>query len=268
MRPEESFHHFPDFPSRHLPHSRPVTVRTPPGYGDDPRKRYPVFYLHDGQNLFDPATAFGGVPWHADQSADRVVLDGTARPMILVGVGNSPDRLREYGPRRRVAVKGPPELAKRYGRFLTEELIPFIDRTFRTKTGPQHAAVGGSSMGGLISLHLCRWYPKIFGLCGAVSPSLWWDRQGFFTTLKTRPAWLKSTRIWLDMGGREGATAEACEANVARARKLAAILENYGKGDGVDFRYLELPNAQHNEGDWGHRFDQVLQFLFRPDWNY
>jgi predicted alpha/beta superfamily hydrolase len=122
-------------------------------------------------------------------------------------------------------------------------------------------------MGGLVSLHLCRWYPKVFGLCGAMSPSLWWDKQAFLTAVKTRTTWLKKSRIWLDMGGLEGETAASQEANVGRARRLAAFLDGFGQPAGVDFRYLEVPDARHNERDWGDRFDQVLRFLFRPDWN-
>jgi predicted alpha/beta superfamily hydrolase len=257
-------HHFPNFASEFLPHRRPVIVWTPPGYDQDPLRRFPVFYLHDGQNLFDPSTAFGGVPWRCDEAAARVIHDGSARSMILVGVGNSPDRLREYGPRRGGGKEA--NLARPYGRFLIEELRPFIDRTFRTLTGPKNTAVGGSSMGGLVSLHLCRWYPKVFGLCGAMSPSLWWDRQAFLRTLKTGTACLKNVRVWLDMGGREGATDSAREGNILRARKLAERLAEYGKREGEEYRYLEIPGGQHNERDWGERFDQVLRFLFRPDW--
>jgi predicted alpha/beta superfamily hydrolase len=261
---ERSIHHFPDFPSEFLPHRRPVTVWTPPDYTHDPLRRFPVFYLHDGQNLFDPATAFGGVAWRCDETAARVIHDGTARSMILVGVGNSPDRLGEYGPKRGGRE---PNLAESYGRFLVEELIPFIDRTFRTQTGPRHTAVGGSSMGGLISLYLACWHPTVFGLCGAMSPSLWWDKQAFLKELRTKTGWLYRTRLWLDMGGREGATDAVRQGNVERTRKLGRHVESIGRREGEDFRYLELPEAEHNERDWSGRFDQVLRFLFRPDWN-
>ncbi len=238
-------------------------VWTPPGYEHN-HHRYPVFYLHDGQNLFDPATAFGGVPWRCDETAARVILEGSARPLILVGVGNSPARLREYGPRP----SGPEaNLARPYGRFLTEELKPLIDRTFRTLPGPQDTAVGGSSMGGLISLHLCRWYPKTYGLCGAISPSLWWGKQAFLKGMESKSKWLDRVRVWLDMGGQEGASAAAREGNLLRARKLAELFAKAGKREGVDYQYLEVPDGHHNERDWGNRFDRVLRFLFRPDRN-
>ncbi|HEY2786792.1 MAG TPA: alpha/beta hydrolase-fold protein [Fimbriiglobus sp.] len=255
-------HYFPDFGSEFLPHRRPVVVWTPPGYERNSH-RYPVFYLQDGQNLFDPATAFGGNPWRCDETAERVIHEGSARPMILVGVGNSPDRLQEYGPRR----EGPEtNLAKPYGQFLTEELKPFVDDNFRILPGPENTAVGGSSMGGLIALQLCRWYPDVFGLCGAISPSLWWDHQAFLKAMKWRTRWIERTRVWLDMGGREGSTPAAREGNLLRARKLAIVFAKLGKRVGDDFQYLEVPDGEHNERDWGARFDQVLRFLFRPGW--
>ncbi|HEY1376713.1 MAG TPA: alpha/beta hydrolase-fold protein, partial [Gemmataceae bacterium] len=95
----ESVHYHPDFPSEHLGNARPLSVYLPPGYGDDPDRRYPVFYLQDGQNLFDPATAFGGVPWAADETAERLIREGAIEPVILVGVANTDCRLEEYGPR-------------------------------------------------------------------------------------------------------------------------------------------------------------------------
>src|SRR5439155_5206361 len=147
------------------------------------------------------------------------------------------DRLREYGPRRRYPVREP-GLARPYARFLVEELKPFVDCSFRTLPGPEDTAVGGSSMGGLISLYLCRWYPGVFGLCGAMSPSLWWDKEAFLAGMAGRTGWVRRVRIWPDMGGREGKTDAAHEQNVPRARALAARLDELG----ADLRHGELPD--------------------------
>lgn len=239
------------FESRFLPHARPVGVHLPPGYDLDSAARYPVLYLQDGQNLFDPATAFGGVPWHCDETADRLVLAGECRPVILVGVGNSPDRLREYGPRER---PHPDDLSRDYARFLIEELKPSIDRTYRTL--PDETGVGGSSMGGLISLHLAVWHPGVFRRCLAMSPSLWWDGEAFARSA----AWPAGVRLWLDTGGREGGTPAAMRANLRRTRRLAARFRRATRGDG--FRYVEAPDAGHNEAAWGARFGDALAFLF------
>lgn len=239
------------FESRFLPHARPVGVHLPPGYDFEPTARYPVLYLQDGQNLFDPATAFGGVPWRCDETADRLAREGVCRPVILVGVGNTPDRLREYGPRER---PHPDDLSREYARFLVEELKPHVDRTYRTLPGPDSTGVAGSSMGGLIALHLSVWHPDVFGRCMALSPSLWWDGESFARSA----VWPAGVRLWLDMGGREGGTPAAMRANVRRARRLAARLRRAG----ADLRYAEDSEAGHNEVAWGARFGDALAFLF------
>jgi len=248
-------HYHPDFRSRFLPQARTIAVWVPPGY------RFPVLYLHDGQNLFDPQTAFAGQPWWADEVAEHEVRAGRVAPLLLVGVANTPDRLREYGPRP----CGPgraDDLSRAYGRFLVEEVKPFIDSHYRTLDGPEHTGVGGSSMGGLISLYLCRWYPGVFGRCAALSPSLWWDRESFRLNLGVYPVWLGRCRVWLDMGTREGNTDEAATALVRRARQLARELERHGLRPGEGLWYEEVEGGQHNEAAWGGRLGRVLRFLF------
>lgn len=241
-----------DFGSRFLPYARTLTIHLPPGYDLDPRRRFPVLYLHDGQNLFDANTAFAGVPWRADETAERLVRAGACRPAILVGVANSPDRIREYAG----------DMAANYARFLSEEVKPFIDKSYRTLPGASDTAVGGSSMGGLASLELCRRLPETFGLCAAMSPSLWWEDAGFLRSLGRDSSWLRSCRIWLDMGGREGATRGGQRANVRRARVLARMLARLGREAGRDFCYFEDPVGGHDEAAWGYRFDPMLRFLF------
>jgi predicted alpha/beta superfamily hydrolase len=249
----------PDVRSVQLPHPRPVSVWLPPGYAREADRRYPVLYLHDGQNLFDPATAFGGVPWGVGETADRLIRAGEVEPLILVGVGNTPDRLKEYGPHE--SRPGEWDLARAYGRFLTGELKPTIDATYRTRPEPVHTGVGGSSMGGLISLFLCRWYPEVFGKCLAMSPSLWWDRELALRTFAGNTAWLRNARVWLDMGGREGGTPAAQRANVRRARRLARMFPRHGLPTEA-FRYREDLDAGHDERAWGYRFAEALPFLF------
>lgn len=248
----------PEFTSRFLPHARTISVWLPPGYGLDARQRHPVLYLHDGQNLFDASTAFGGVPWSAGEVAEREVLAGRVEPLILVGVANTPNRLREYGPRRD---RTEDDLARDYDRFLVEELKPFIDAHYHTRPEAAHTGVGGSSMGGLISLHLCQWHPDVFGKIAAMSPSLWWDRESFLRDLKAVGG-LACSRIWLDVGDREGENEAASAATVRRVRKLAALLARHGLREGEEFRFVEVPGGEHNEAAWGARFEQVLRFLF------
>lgn len=253
---QSSVDYHPEFRSRFLPHARTVSVWLPPGYGLEPERRYPVFYMHDGQNLFDPHTAFAGNPWWADEVAEREVRAGRVPPLIIVGVANTPARLDEYGPRR------DSDTARNYGRFLVEEVKPFIDSTYRTVGGPEHTAVGGSSMGGLISLHLCKWHPTVFGKCAAMSPSLWWDREYFLRNVAVSPAWLSRCRVWLDVGEYEGGTAAGSAATASRTARLARLFERHGLKGGEQFVYAEVPGAGHNEGSWGARFDRVLRYLF------
>ncbi len=244
-----------DFPSEFLPHPRTLTVYLPPGYDLEPERRYPVFYLHDGQNLFDSHTSFAGVPWGCDEIAEQVIRQGQVEPLIIVGVANSPDRLSEYGPRRSA---GTDDLSRAYGRFLAEKAVPFINGAYRTRTGPGSTGIGGSSMGGLISLHLCKWYPNLFGRCAALSPSLWWDQESFVHSVGSATRWTKTCRIWLDMGANEGGSEAGRQAMIRRARALAEQLHRLG----ADLRYHEDPHGWHNESSWGGRFADVLRFLF------
>src|SRR5690349_12216963 len=151
LRMGDRLHIHRGFASQLLSSRRDIAVYLPPGY-EESRDRYPVFYLQDGQNLFDPATAFGGQDWHAGETADAMFSRGEIRPVILVGIYNTGvHRISEYTPTRdRRLRKG--GKADRYARMLAREIKPFIDREYRTLRGAPNAAVGGSSLGALASL--------------------------------------------------------------------------------------------------------------------
>lgn len=256
------YHH--DFASEVVPHLRTVSVWLPPGYDFDPQRRFPVLYMHDGQNLFDPETAFAGNPWWADEVAEREIRAGRVQQLLIVGVANTVDRLREYGPRRRDE-GGHDDLSREYGRFLVEEVKPFVDANYRTQPGAGHTGVGGSSMGGLISLQLCKWYPGVFGRCAAMSPSLWWDREFFLQSLRESPEWMERCRVWLDMGTREGGSEHGMNAMMGRARRLAREVGKRAEAGGQEFRFEEVQGGEHNEAAWSGRLDRVLRFLFPAD---
>ncbi len=250
----QSIRYHVDFRSAFLPHPHTLTVYLPPGYELEPERRYPVFYLHDGQNLFDSHTSFAGVPWGCDEIAERAIRRVAVEPLLLVGIANSPDRLQEYGPRR----GADPDLAGAYGRFIAEEVVPFINATYRTRSDLRSTGVGGSSMGGLISLHLCKWYPDRFGRCAALSPSLWWDQEAFGQSLGVSTRWTQACRVWLDIGANEGGSEAGRQGMLRRARGLSEDLTRLG----CDLRYYEDPSGAHNETSWGGRFAEVLRFLF------
>ena len=151
-----------DVKSAFLRPARHVEIWLPPGY-DSAATRYPVLYMADGQNLFDPRLAFTGVDWGVDEAVVRLVQRGVIPPLIVVGVWNSAERATEYSPWHR---------AGDYARFLIEELMPRVNAEFRTRTGPRNTAVMGSSMGGLLSFYLVTHHPETFGACGCLSTHL------------------------------------------------------------------------------------------------
>ena len=152
---ERCYHH--DFHSTFLDNNRSLTVALPPDYHHQ-RERCPVLYMHDGQNLFDPAEAAFGVAWHADGAAARLIHSDRIPPLILVGIANTPARMDEYTiyPDAREKAGGRGDL---YARFVLEEVKPFIDANYRTKPDREHTAVVGSSLGGLVSLTMAQGVP-------------------------------------------------------------------------------------------------------------
>ena len=245
------------FHSRFLPDDRDITVFLPPGYDADPKGRYPVLYLHDGQNLFDPATAFKkGEHWRVGETATELIEAGRIPPLIIVGIANTGlRRLYEYTPtydRRRGG--GEAEL---YGRFIVGELKPFIDATYRTLPHALSTGMGGSSLGGLVTLYIGLKYPDVFSKLAVMSPSVWWDRRAILRNVRdARPK--PRLRIWMDMGTREG------HSHLTNAELLRTGLVKAGWVEGSDLHYEQVPDGTHSEGSWGARFDRVLEWLFNP----
>ena len=247
----------PGFPSRFLSTSRDLIVYLPPNYEPD-GCRCPVLYLQDGQNLFDPATAFGGQDWRADVTADELILQGAIEPVILVGVYNTGSRrISEYTPTRDPRTRKGGK-AGRYAEMLAREVKPFIDREYRTLKAAAYTGVGGSSLGGLVSLMAALHYPRVFGRVAVLSPSAWWDRGSILKMVHSYSQQVRP-RIWLDVGTAEADSAEEVIADVRLMRD--ALLEK-GWREGVDLQYREVEGAGHNESAWGLRFGQVLEYLF------
>lgn len=245
------------FASRYLDDERDLWVYLPPGYDSHPQDRYPVLYMHDGNNLFDARTAFLGNEWHADETAERMIRAGELPPLIIVGVSNTPARIDEYT-WQRGTVQGKPMGGKGplYARMLVEEVKPFIDRTYRTRTDRAHTGVLGSSLGGLVSLYLARNHGETFGRIGAMSPSIWWSDRALLADLHGLRT---DDRIWLDMGTREDDTPED---ELDDARALAQELVGFGYVTGRTLGYMEDEGASHNESAWASRLPRALRFLF------
>jgi len=261
LRRHEQFH------SEFLDHDRHVLVWLPPGYdspsqddGGTPvepmsNRRYPVLYMHDGQNLFEPDTAFQkGEHWRVGETATELIEAGRVEPLIIVGIYNTGEaRLKEYTPTDDVRLGG--GHADAYGRMIIEELKPLIDREYRTRPDAANTGVGGSSLGGLVSLHLGLTHPAVFSKIAALSPSVWWDRKAILKTVRQSRSKPK-LRLWVDMGTAEG------HRGLDDARLLKAALVGLGFSDGVDLHYAEYEGATHSEQAWSERVGPMLEWLF------
>jgi predicted alpha/beta superfamily hydrolase len=250
------------FESRTLGNRRDVLVYLPAGYRRFLRRRYPVLYLNDGQNIFDAATAFGGVEWGVDETAQRLVRKKLIEPLIIVAVANTGnDRIHEYTPTRAVALAGKQKnwrsrgLARKYGKFLTAELKPFIDENYRTRPEAEFTGLGGSSLGGLLTMTLGLWFPHVFSRLGVMSPSVWWDDQVIVRMVEALEDKLP-VRIWLDIGKHE--------IGWERTRDLRDALVEKGWRLHDDLQYTEAEGAGHTESAWAARVDPMLRFLFPP----
>ena len=243
------------FHSDALGNSRDVLVYLPPGYDHDQTRRFPVLYLHDGQNVFDTSTSFAGAEWGVDETAERLVHAGRVKPLVIVAINHAGAlRADEFAPTRD-AHRHAGGHANHYARFLVDELKPYIDRTFRTQPDAASTAVGGSSLGGLVTLHIGLEHPGVFGALAVLSPSIWWDRRAVLTRVEGLPARLP-WRIWLDVGTGEGRD------TVRNARALRGVLQEKGWEPGADLHYLEVHDAPHSETAWAERVGPLLEFLF------
>jgi predicted alpha/beta superfamily hydrolase len=245
----------PQFHSRFLPDDRDITVYVPPQYEEQPDRRFPVLYLHDGQNLFDPSTSFvPGRTWRVAETADETIAAGEVEPLIIVGIANTGDRrLAEYTPVPDWKMGGGE--ADKYGRLITEELMPFIHANYRTLHGHQHTGMGGSSLGGLVTLYLGLKYPERFGKLAVLSPSVWWNHKSIIgyvneTRLNHPP------RIWLDVGDAEGAR------TIANTDLLERRLKVHGWRSEIDLHYERVVGGTHDETSWAQRVGPMLRFLF------
>ncbi len=249
---------YPTFTSTILGNRRGVWIYLPPSYGENAAARFPVVYMHDGQNLFDPRAAFGGVAWDADGAMNGGAESGAIREAILVGVENTAARIDEYTPTRDAMYGGGNGDA--YLRMLIDEVKPMIDRDYRTLPDRANTALVGSSLGGLISSYAGVRRADVFGLIGALSPSTWWNDRVLLrevASTPTRPA--RPLRVYVDSGN-----AGASMDGVADTRELAATYRSVGYVEGSTLHYVVQDGAQHNELYWSMRLPGALAFLLGP----
>lgn len=238
--------------SPQLGNERDILIYLPGSY-DLEGRHYPVVYMHDGQNLFDPRTSYSG-EWGVDDALAGLCGEGIEA--IVVGIPNMGERrLAEYSPFPDARLGGGD--GDDYLTFIAETLKPLIDADFRTRPEREHTGIVGSSMGGLISLYAFFARPDIFGFAGAMSPSLWFGRGAIFAYLE-EAAHIPG-RIDLDIGTREG------DGMVRNTQTLRDLLLAKGYELDRSLRYVEAEGAEHNEAAWGGRLRDEFRFLLGPE---
>lgn len=241
--------------------ARDVVVYLPAAYETETTRRFGVVYLHDGQNLFDAALAFGGIEWQVDETLDALIEAGAIPPQIAVGIDNTSDRMSDYTPDVDTTYGGGNGAA--YARFVACAVKPTVDALFRTAPARANTVVMGSSLGGLISLYIYKRYPQLFGGVGAVSPSLWWNDRSPIASFSDFTGPLPA-RLWLDIGTAEGGSYDFLPYPVVDARDLRDRALARGGVLGDNFGYLEDRGAQHDETAWAGRLDAIFNFLLAP----
>jgi predicted alpha/beta superfamily hydrolase len=245
--------------SRIFGNTRLLRVWLPPDYDGWGATRYPVLYLNDGQNLFDPVTAFAGVHWRVGETATRLIGEQRIRPLIIVGIDNTKNRANEYIPYKS---KDPRVLSARgkcYPEFLQREVMPLIEERYAVLKGPENTGLGGSSLGGLITLYAQIGAPGLFGRALIESPSLFVANRKILEESRKFHHWPE--RTYLGMGTKEVGNAEKDTKIVADVRELEAILRE----DGLNEKHLRVhieEDATHSESAWAARFPEALEFLY------
>ncbi len=239
--------------------TRLLRVWLPPDYDGWGATRYPVLYLNDGQNLFDPATAFGGVHWQVGETATRLIAEQKIRPLIIVGIDNTKDRAQEYIPYKSRDPKVLNAKGKCYPDFLQREVMPLIEERYPVLKGAENTGLGGSSLGGLITLYTQLAAPGVLGRLLVESPSLFVANGKILDECRRFRNW--PTRLYLGMGTRETGNAEKDAKIVGDVRELETIL----RVAGLDEQRLKVriaEGAMHTESAWAARFPEALEFLY------
>ncbi len=277
------------FHSTVLGNSRAIYAYLPPSYAENTEAKFPVVYLHDGQNLWAalPSIAFGAT-WNVDTTFDTAaelgacssasVVGWGAQPLgasattctgdgdcptgacrtfpeaILIGIANDADRIHEYTPTTDPTTAGGGG-ADAYLQMIVQELKPAIDGMLRTRPGVESTYLAGSSLGGLVTAYAGLKYPTVFGGLGELSPSTWWNADVIVTDVKATPAAPQRPRVvYVDSGG--GTADDQADTDL-----LAAAYLGLGYVDGVSFRHVVQAGASHNETYWAQRFPGAMQLL-------
>lgn len=251
-----------EFQSRIFRNTRMLRVWLPPRYDapENETRHYPVLYLNDGQNLFDRMTAYTGVEWGVDETADRLIRQEEIPPIVIVGIDNAQnDRIKEYIPYRSLQPRILWPKGSYYPEFLIREVMPFLSQRYRVARGPENTGLGGSSLGALISLYTVMQRPGIFGRLLLESPSLQISQRQILKNSRSFEQWPE--KIFLAIGTRESGREDKDRQFVEDVRELERVLRRSGLDD-KRLRVRIDEGATHSEGEWARRFPEALTFLF------
>lgn len=247
--------------SEHLGATRRITVLRPRRRHGGAGEAFPVLYLNDGQNLIDPARAFGGVTWNVQEAVNRLLRRRVIPPLVVVGIDHGESlRGREYLPvddERNPDARGP--LGRKYADFVTREVMPFVEQRYPVARGAANTGFGGSSYGAIAALYTSLVHPGTFGRLLLESPSLYVGNR--YVLRKARSATRWPARIYLGVGTAETSRADWNDETVENVRRLEAIL----RGTGFGPRRLKVAieeGGRHSEADWARRLPAALEFLF------
>jgi len=244
------------FHSNLLGDDRTLIVYLPPNYEQSPATRFPVLYMHDGQNLFDASTSFAGIEWRVDENAQEMIIGGRISPVIVVGIYNTPDRTDQFiGSKRDL-----------YGRFIVEEVKPFIDRQYRTLPDRTHTAMAGSAMGGLATMYIAQKHTDTFGTIALFDPFLRDPANGtsgklMVNDLLDRPFWATWLHWYISMASDPAGVYPGTDP-AADGQTLHQALLSAGLKDGSGVTYEPAPGVQCNEAGWSQRVDKLLTNLY------
>lgn len=228
--------------------ARDIVVWLPPEYSSESDRRYPVLYMHDGQNIVDPSTSSFQVDWQIDEAADSLIKQKLIEPLIIVGIYNTPQRNNEYSEN---------DTGYAYMNFIVDSLKPFIDRNYRTKPDRQNTANGGGSLGGLISFILAWQYSEIFSKAFCFSPAFKIDRYNFVDNVLSYSGKKKEINLFICNGDDELDT----RLQTGVDEMLNALTKN-GYKERTDFYYVKAKSSQHGERDWSKNIPRALIYLF------
>ncbi len=232
---------------------RDVIVWLPPSYTTNSDERYPVLYMHDGQNLFDPQTSAFGIDWQVDETCTEMIEKKTLRPMIVVGIYNTRARSREYGE----GANG-----SSYRKFVVDELKPLIDKTYRTKPDRQHTYCGGSSAGGLCAFIMAWEQSDIFSRALCMSPAFRFHRSDgtlvidYVSRARDKGVPANPIRLYIDNGGL--GVDQQLQSGVDA---MLSVLRDVGMKEARDFNVVLAPSDPHNESAWAKRLPRAFELL-------